>query len=231
MMRPLRHKAWDRQLRLRWQTDILQQLPKATIVEMKRCAAAILSFEAAQGLSGAHPLIRSYNRHAVGVRRAPCMHAYKRKEIKSGVTPTHPTSRRPHTLLSVPHSSPRSEPADFHAGGESEEGVTTAGEPREQHLAAGGRAPAARAPRHRCLRYRRRCAELPPELCDDADGLGAAAAAPRALAPPRQRRGTPHQPSAPDPPTSTRPPGPMQVLQTGRKRGRHHCRGGDHVIA
>lgn len=68
MMRPLRQKAWYRQLSLRWQTDILQQLPKPTIAEMKRCAAAVLSFEAARSFCGSHPLIRSYNRHVVGVR-------------------------------------------------------------------------------------------------------------------------------------------------------------------
>lgn len=68
MMRPLRQRSWYRHLDVRWQTDILQILPHSTVLDIKRCAAAVLAREAASAFSGPHPLLRSYNMHASLVR-------------------------------------------------------------------------------------------------------------------------------------------------------------------
>lgn len=68
MMRPLRQRSWYRHLDVRWQTDILHILPQSTVLEIKRCAAAVLVREAASAFSGPHPLLRSYNMHASLVR-------------------------------------------------------------------------------------------------------------------------------------------------------------------
>jgi hypothetical protein len=64
MLQRLRHRAWYKAHDMRWTANILQQLPHHGVVDMKRCAVAIMSRDAqADGMGAA--AIRSYNLHGM----------------------------------------------------------------------------------------------------------------------------------------------------------------------
>jgi hypothetical protein len=69
LLQRLHQRNWYTSFDIRWRRGVLQQLPHHTRIDMQRCAAAVLTHEAAAAAGRAHgSAIRSYNVHCHPVR-------------------------------------------------------------------------------------------------------------------------------------------------------------------